>query len=197
MKMLSSRHSDDPNGHRPDMTPVPHAVGPTIKLLTPADAALYRPIRLEALAANPEAFTSTLEREQAKPLAWFEERLAASDVFGAFIADELVGTAGFRREDGAKTAHKGVLWGMYVRPQARKSGTGRLLVDAVAAHAATRVEQLHLVVVSDNEAALRLYTAAGFVEYGRGVQALKHGGRYYDETMMALFFDENAATQPR
>jgi len=160
-----------------------------IRLLTPSDAAPYRTIRLEALATHPEAFTSTFEREQEKPLAWFEERLATSDVFGAFIANELVGTAGFRREDGAKTAHKAVLWGMYVRPGARRSGTGRLLVDAVAAHAAQRVEQLHLVVVSENLAALRLYAAAGFVEYGRGVKALKHDGRYYDETLMALFFD--------
>jgi L-amino acid N-acyltransferase YncA len=86
---------------------------------------------------------------------------------------------------------------MYVRPQARKSGTGRLLVDAVAAHAAKRVEQLHLVVVSENQAALRLYAASGFVEYGRGVKALKSNGRYYDETLMALFFDESDATQPR
>ena len=162
-----------------------------IRLLTPADAALYRAIRLEALRAHPEAFTSTLEREQEKPLAWFEERLTTSDVFGAFIAGDLAGTAGFRREEGAKTEHKAVLWGMYVRPQARKSGTGRLLVDAVAAHAAKRVEQLQLVVVSENHAALRLYAAAGFVEYGRGVKALKQGGRYYDEILMVMFFNES------
>ena len=168
------------------MTPAPHTA-PAIKLLTPADVAPYRAIRLEALAAHPEAFTSTFEREQEKPLAWFAERLAASDVFGAFIADELVGTAGFRREDGAKTAHKAVLWGMYVRPGARRSGTGRLLVDAVAAHAAQRVEQLQLVVISENVAAIRLYTAAGFVEYGRGVRALKQDGRYFDEILMTLF----------
>ena len=179
------------------MTPISQAATPAIRLLAPADAALYRAVRLEALAAHPEAFTSTFEREQNKPLGWFEERLTASDVFGAFIADELVGTAGFRREDGAKTAHKGVLWGMYVRPQARRSGAARLLVDTVAAHAAQHVEQLQLVVVSDNVAALRLYTAAGFVEYGRGVKALKWRGRYYDEILMALFFDENDATRPR
>jgi ribosomal protein S18 acetylase RimI-like enzyme len=179
------------------MTPAPHPATSAIRLLTPADAALYRAIRLEALAAHPEAFTSTFEREREKPLAWFAERLATSDVFGAFIVDELVGTAGFRREDGAKTAHKAVLWGMYVRPGARRSGTGRLLVDAVAAHAAQRVEQLQLVVVSENRAALQLYEAPGFVEYGRGVKALKQDGRYYDETLMSLFFDDSGATQPR
>ena len=160
-----------------------------IRLLTPEDAALYRAIRLEALARNPEAFGSTLERERELPLARFEERLAASDVFGAFVAGELIGVATFHREQGGKTAHKAMLWGMYVRPQARNSGTGRRLVDAVAAHAAARVEQLQLAVVSDNEAAVRLYTAAGFVEYGRDVKALKQGGRYYDEILMTLFFD--------
>ena len=166
-----------------------------IRLLTPADAAIYRSVRLEALATNPEAFASTYEREQDKPLSWFEERLAMSDVFGAFIADELAGTAGFWREDSAKTAHKAVLWGMYVRPQARKSGMGRMLIDAVVAHAAQRVEQLHLAVVSENEAALQLYKAAGFVEYGREIRALKLGDRYYDETLMALFFDRGDTTR--
>ncbi|HEV2158895.1 hypothetical protein [Bradyrhizobium sp.] len=46
------------------MTPVHHAAAPAIKLLTPADAAPYRTVRLEALATHPEAFTSTFEREQ-------------------------------------------------------------------------------------------------------------------------------------
>lgn len=164
-----------------------------IRLLTSADATPYREIRLEALAAYPEAYSSTFEREQGKPLAWFEERLATSDVFGAFDAQELVGVAGFRRVDGAKTEHKAVLWGMYVRPRARKSGTGRRLVDAVSAHAATRVEQLQLAVVSKNEAALRLYAAAGFVVYGREVKALKQDGRYYDEILMALHFGEQGS----
>jgi RimJ/RimL family protein N-acetyltransferase len=172
------------------MTAAP-AADLAIRLLTPADAALYRPVRLEALAAHPDAFSSAFAREQEKPLAWFEERLTTSDVFGAFIAEELVGVAGFRRQEGAKTEHKAVLWGMYVRPDARKSGAARRLVDAVVAHAATRVEQLQLAVVSENAAAIRLYTAAGFVEYGREVEALKLDGRYFDEILMALFFNRS------
>ena len=161
-----------------------------IRLLTPADAALYRPVRLDALAAHPDAFSSAFAREQEMPLAWFEERLTTSDVFGAFIAEALVGVAGFRRQDGAKTEHKALLWGMYVRPNARKFAVGRRLVDTVVAHAAKRVEQLQLAVVSENTAAIRLYTAAGFVEYGREVKALKLDGRYFDEILMALFFSE-------
>ncbi|MEA3146112.1 MAG: hypothetical protein QOI53_1584, partial [Verrucomicrobiota bacterium] len=39
-----------------------------------ADAALYRDIRLEALRANPEAFGSTFEIENALSLSWFFDR---------------------------------------------------------------------------------------------------------------------------
>lgn len=168
-----------------------------IRLLTPADAALYRTIRLEALAAHPEAFSSTFAREQEKPLAWFAERLTTSDVFGAFIGDEIVGVAGFYRQDGPQTTHKADLWGMYVRRSAGRAGVGRRLVDTVIAHAAKHVEKLQLTVMSRNEAALRLYAAAGFVEYGREVKALKQNGRYFDEVLMELFVDGSGATQPR
>ncbi|MCG2628595.1 GNAT family N-acetyltransferase [Bradyrhizobium sp. WYCCWR 13023] len=160
-----------------------------IRLLTPADAALYRAIRLEALEAHPEAFASTFAREQEKPLAWFEERLTASDIFGAFIDGELVGIAGFHRQDGPQTMHKAHLWGMYVRQQAGRAGVGRHLVDTVIAHAAKHVEKLQLSVMSKNEAALRLYKTTGFVEYGREVKAFKQNGQYFDEVLMELFLD--------
>ena len=107
------------------------------------------------------------------------------------IEIELHRLAHFHRQDGAKTEHKALLWGMYVRPHARKSGAARRLVDAVVAHATGQVEQLQLAVVSENAAAIPLYTAAGFVEYGREVKALKHADRYYDEILMALFLNDS------
>lgn len=158
-----------------------------VRLLTQADAALYRDIRLEALERHPEAFSSTFARERERPLAWFADAMARSDVFGACVGQELVGVAGFHRQEGSKTEHKAILWGMYVRPPARRFGVGKRLVDAVVAHAAARVEQLQLMVVSENEAALRLYTNAGFVEYGRELQGLKQDGRYFDEVLMTMF----------
>ena len=36
----------------------------------PADSVLYRSIRVEALQANPEAFGSTFEVEDEKPMSW-------------------------------------------------------------------------------------------------------------------------------
>jgi RimJ/RimL family protein N-acetyltransferase len=160
---------------------------PQIRLLVGADAAVYRNVRLEGLKQNPEAFGSSFEHENDKPLAWFEERIAQSEIFGAFVDGELLGTAGYRVQDGPKRNHKGLLWGMYVRPAARNSGLGSRLVEAVVKHASGQVELLQLTVVSENLAARRLYAGLGFVEYGREERALKQDGRYYHEILMVRF----------
>ena len=161
-----------------------------IRRLEPADAALYREIRLEALSDDPAAFGSTFERENAQPLSWFEAAIARAAIFGAFLDGKLAGIAGFSVQEGSKQAHKGVLWAMYVRGTARGTGLGKQLVAAVLDHARGRVEMVQLTVVSENEAACRLYEAMGFVAYGYEKRALKQDGRYYDELLMVKFLDE-------
>ena len=161
-----------------------------IRLLMTADARLYREIRLEALKLSPEAFGSTFEHERSQSLVHFEDALTKSDVFGAFDeTDNLVGVAGYRTQGGAKQAHKGLLWGTYVRPIARGAGVAKHLVKAILSHARERVELLQLAVVSENETARRLYRNFGFAEYGHEVHALKQSGRYYDEVLMAVALD--------
>lgn len=163
-----------------------------VRLLTAADAPLFREIRLEALQRSPEAFGSTLEHERTQSLAQFEDVLARADVFGAFDGNDLAGMAGFRRQAGDKQAHKGLLWGMYVRPPARGTGAAQLLVEAVLRHARERVELVQLFVVSENEAARRLYRRCGFIEYGLEVHSLKQNGRYYDQVLMAVALAERS-----
>lgn len=168
------------------MTGTPQA---QIRRLMPADAPLYREIRMEALQQAPAAFGSTYEQECSQSLAEFEALLAKADVFGAFRGTDLLGMAGYRTQAGAKRAHKGLLWGMYVRASARGTGVARPLVEAALAHARERVELVQLSVVSDNEVAQRLYRSCGFVAYGHEVHALKQDGRYYDEVLMAAALD--------
>lgn len=156
-----------------------------VRRLTTADAGLYRSIRLEALKQTPEAFGSTFESESAQPLTWFADRLRRSAVFGAFRGAELLGVAGFFAQMGQKEAHKGVLWGMYVRAAARGVGVGRGLIETVVEYARPCVELIQLTVVSNNEQARRLYASLGFVAYGIEKNALKEGGRYFDEVLMA------------
>jgi len=162
----------------------------------PADAALYREIRLAGLKCDPAAFGSTFETENAQALTSFAARLGSSAVFGAFDCADLLGIAGFVIRRGVKESHKGLLWGMYVRPHARKAGVGRKLVEAVIDFARGHVELLQLTVVSDNQRARRLYASLGFVEYGIEKNSLKQDGRYFDEILMAMDLVSDSARDP-
>ncbi len=159
-----------------------------LRRLVPADAALYRAIRLAGLEQEAWAFGSTFAAENFRPLSWFADRLDDADgsaVFGAFGDGNIVGVAGFYIQQGQKRAHKGMLWGMYVRPDSRRAGIGRRLVEAVIDHAGGQVEIVQLTVVADNARARQLYTGLGFIEYGIEKNALKEDGRYCDEVLMA------------
>ncbi len=157
----------------------------SIRRLDPADAEAFRAIRLEALERNPEAFQATLHDEVAEPLEHVADRLGRASVFGAAIDGGLVGTAGFFALQGEKVRHKGILWGMYVRPEVRGLGIGKALAERVISHARTEVEILGLSVVTENASARRLYERLGFVAYGTEPQAMKQDGIYYNEVLMA------------
>jgi ribosomal protein S18 acetylase RimI-like enzyme len=157
-----------------------------IRRLEPGpDTEGFRAIRLESLETAPESFGSDFATESRQPPEWFAERLGHNDVFGAFHGEELLGIATFASERSLQKAHKGMLWGVFVRQKARSAGVGRALIEAVLAHAMGRVEQINLVVERGNLRARRLYTSLGFVEYGLEKNAVKIGGRYFDDVLMA------------
>lgn len=164
-------------------------MNPTIRRLLPADASVYKEIRLEALQRNPEAFGSSYEREAPNDLQWFADRLDGSHMLGAFVDGELVGTVGVAVQSG-KRSHIGFVWGMFVRESARGQGIGRALVSAVLDVARDEVEIVELTVVSENFAARRLYESFGFCQYGLEKKSLRQGDRYYDEVLMAVDFSE-------
>lgn len=168
----------------------PPAPCPALRRLLPADAAAYRALRLEGLECHPEAFGAAWEDEADKPLDWFAERLTTNLVIGGTVyGPGLEGVAGLMVPQGAKQRHRGVLWGMYVCPDARGTGLAAALVAQVLQAARGRVEAVRLTVVASNPAAIRVYRAAGFAEYGLERQALKLGRTYYDEMLMAVPLD--------
>ena len=121
----------------------------------------------------------------AEPLAFFAARLAASAVFGAFRGADLVGVAGFFVQPGPKHAHKGMLWGMYVRPQARGAGIGR---DAGrGGHRACPPSRRAAPADGGQRECRRagFISELGFVEYGLEKRAAKYRGRYHDDVLMA------------
>jgi len=144
-------------------------VSATVRRLRADEHALLRDLRLRALGDAPMAFGSTLAREEAfTPDVW-ETRAAAGaagDEQVAFVVDPGAGLAIGRLDDDDPTAAG--LYAMWVAPQARGTGAGRALVDAVIAWATERgARTLTTSVAEGNAAAAALYAGAGFADTGR------------------------------
>jgi len=158
-----------------------------IRRLESQDVAAYRELRLEGLTNHPEAFGASWDDEIEQPDSWWTGRLESNTIFGGSIdGSPLLGVAGFYVPGAAKQRHKGILWGMYVRPAARGTGLAAALLQRVIEQARPLVEEIRLTVMASNTAAHRLYSAAGFEPYGLERRALKVGDDYYDDMLMAL-----------
>jgi ribosomal protein S18 acetylase RimI-like enzyme len=171
------------------MAPLDVSISKKLKIrrLEANDVTSFRELRLEGLKQHPEAFGASWEDEASKPPSWWAERLEMTTVLGGWIDNSaLLGLAGFYTHGAVKLRHKGVLWGMYVRPEARGTGLAASLVRKIIEHGQGVVEEISLTVVASNAAACRLYAAAGFEQYGLERRALKVGDTYYDEVLMAL-----------
>jgi ribosomal protein S18 acetylase RimI-like enzyme len=160
-----------------------------LRPLTAADACEFQRLRLQGLQESPSSFGSSHEEEAHKTPDQVQQHIAGSveRVFlGMFTGTELVGMVGVGREQGLKERHIAFIRSMYVAPQARGQGAGQQLLAAALQQAWSwqGVEQVTLSVTASNEAAVRLYKAAGFMEVGRMPRALKMGPNYFDELMM-------------
>ncbi|HSV80719.1 MAG TPA: GNAT family N-acetyltransferase [Ramlibacter sp.] len=160
-----------------------------VRLLTPADAAAFRALRLRALREHPEAFTSSYEEDAPQPLAAAETRLAAAQhsFWGAFQGRELYGMVGLERERRVKNRHKAKVTAMYVAPEVASQGVGRRLLEALLAQARREgLLSLVLTVTEGKDAALRLYERAGFRSFGLEPKAVRVDGRFFAKNHMVL-----------
>ena len=126
-----------------------------------------RAIRIRALADTPDAFGTTLAEDESRPLGYWRTRLENPDS-ATFLAREtghdvgiVVGSSWVGRADTAG------LFAMWVAPQARGTGVGGGLVDAVIGWARERdFNRLILDVADSNRAAIALYESRGFLPTG-------------------------------
>lgn len=158
----------------------------------PASIGAYRALRLRGLREHPESFGETPQNFEVKSNEQILERIEAQLSLGGFIlaanscTGELIGTVGLAVNDAEKSRHRGMLWGMYVVPEARNQGVARALIDEFLARAEriSELEQIHLAVVTTNQGAYRLYQSMGFVTYGTDSKVLKIGCQTFDEYLM-------------
>lgn len=87
-----------------------------------------------------------------------------------------------------KVKHRGILWGMYTKPEYRRHGMASSLIKTIVIHAKNHVKQLHLTCVTINTSAIALYQKQGFKVYGTEPNSLRVGDRFFDEHLMVLAF---------
>jgi ribosomal protein S18 acetylase RimI-like enzyme len=166
----------------------------SIRRLIGDDAELFKEVRQEMLRDQPREFRFAPEDESGAPREYFFRRLENDYVVAAFAREKLVGLGGVTRFAGVKEMHKGLVWGMYVRPLARGTGAADAIMRALLDHAVGRVEQLTLTVVATNAVAIRFYERWGFRIYGAEPRSVKLGeGDYLDENLMALSLEDHPA----
>ena len=171
--------------------------GFALRRLGPEDARDYRGLRLEGLERHPEAFGAAFEDEVLEPLQHFAERLALNATFGASRLDGmLIGAASLVVPGAIKLRHKGILSGVFVRPEGRGTGLAPALIAKVLDHAFGVVEEVTLTVGAENAMAARLYSRFGFVDYGLDRRSLRVGDRYYDERLMVLDLRSRTNSSP-
>ena len=130
----------------------------------------FRAVRLRALADSPDAFGTLLAEDEARPLSDWRARLDIRENAN-FLATAPGGDIGIVvgtpwDSDGIERAAG--LFAMWVAPEARGTGVGGALVDAVIAWARDgEFDRIVLDVADTNSAAIALYASRGFVPTGR------------------------------
>jgi len=165
-----------------------------VRRLCLSDWSAFEALRLEGLERHPEAFATSAKAWKEAPKEATEGPLQRSEdssddrVLGAFLEEQLVGLIGFRREQRSSVCHKGSLWGFYVSTDSRNRGAGTALVDAALGHARTLkgLRSLRIIVSSPNQAALRLFTRAGFRAYGLEPEGIRAGERFFDQRTLRV-----------
>jgi ribosomal protein S18 acetylase RimI-like enzyme len=157
-----------------------------IRRLAPDEWAIFRDVRLAALAEAPYAFAGTLDTETGYDERRWLDWISRSVFFLAWDGDRPVGmVGGYGQGDGG--------WhviSMWVAPQARGAGLADRLIGAVVRHArAQNAPTLTLWVTDGNDRARAFYQRAGFRSTGRRQQVRPEEPGLWEEEMLLVLAD--------
>ena len=142
-----------------------------IERVTAENALVFKDVRLRALKESPTAFSSTFAKEsQISDEEWIQRAVRwSSDGAVGFLAHEENRVCGmvfcFESEQDRGQGH---IVSMWVDPEFRLAGVGRMLILSVAAWAKDRsMRELKLMVTSVNHGAVAFYEHLGFRMSGK------------------------------
>jgi GNAT superfamily N-acetyltransferase len=160
---------------------------PQIRPFAPHEWRTYKDLRLRALADSPDAFGSTLAKEQLRSDAEWANRLASGASSGwdlplvAEVKGEPAGLAWGRIDPSLPDVAN--LYQMWVAPEYRRLSLGQMLLEAVITWAtAKNVAYLDLGVTYRDSPAMRLYTRLGFEPAGP-LEPLRPGSHMLEQPM--------------
>ena len=163
-----------------------------IRNLTPKDYEEFCRIRLESLKTYVVAFSSMPEffinASKEMKLNLLEESASESSNFilGYFQDEKLLGLIGFRRETRESVSHKGSMWGFVVDFDNQSKGIGKDLIDAYINQIRKdkNIKYIRLMVATVCERAIKLFTSAGFIQYGLETESISDGKNFFDQIYM-------------
>ncbi len=148
-----------------------------LRRLSPDDWAVLRDVRLRALADSPDAFGSTLGREQGLDEKEWRRRLVRP-VWVVEANGRPVAMAGAFSSEGML-----MVWGMWTDPGHRRRGYARALLDALVGEAVADGRLVSLHVNLANPGARAFYESYGFVGTGE-LEPLRPGSDQQIELML-------------
>jgi RimJ/RimL family protein N-acetyltransferase len=159
-----------------------------IREARPDDVENYRELRLTALKESPTSFGADYDQSLTLPPSHWQGRLTIDEqqcLYFATESDQLVGMTGVFREASPKRSHYAMIWGVYVRPEARGQRLADQMINLCLDWARTH-EALYarLSVNASNARAISCYLRCGFRVYGVEPAGILWEGMYYDELLM-------------
>ena len=132
-----------------------------VRVLDESEWALYRDVRLQALAESPDSFTATLADEADRDEQFWRDRVTRSYLLLADRGAEAQGIISLGPYEQEPSATE--VFGLYVVPEARRTGVSWRLVEAAAALATQQgYLQLYYWVGTDNGRAVGFANNFGF-----------------------------------
>ena len=159
-----------------------------IKDILSSDFELYKMFLNAALESDKENLLITYKDNKNAEFPTKDRN--DSFTLGAYSDNVLAGVVSFARdgEDREKLRHKGIISTMYVTKEFRGYGIAKRLLEELIKRVISipDIEQINLIVISDNTTAKRLYEKFGFQKYGTELNSIKWEGKYLSEDLMVL-----------